>query len=449
MSLTNAYLKRVYEGLETRCATEKEFLQAVEEVLESLEPIVEKHPEYEENAVIERIVEPERVIMFRVPWVDDNGKVQVNRGYRVQFNSAIGPYKGGLRFHPSVNLSVMKFLGFEQIFKNSLTTLPMGGGKGGSDFDPKGKSDREVMAFCQSFMTELYRHIGADTDVPAGDIGVGAREVGYLFGQYKRLANEFTGVITGKKVGAGGSLIRTEATGYGVCYFTNEVLKANGTSFEGKTVVISGSGNVAIYACEKATELGGKVVAMCDSSGYIYDPDGIDLAAIKDIKEVRRARIKEYAETHPNATYTEGCTGIWTIKCDIALPCATQNDIDEDSAKKLLANGVSCVVEGANMPCTPEAIAAFQAAGIMFGPAKAANAGGVATSGLEMTQNSERIYWSAEEVDEKLHSIMKNIYKACEEAAEEAGKPGNLAVGANVAGFLKVADAMVWQGICY
>ncbi|MDO4529264.1 MAG: NADP-specific glutamate dehydrogenase, partial [Lachnospiraceae bacterium] len=328
MSLTNAYLKRVYEGLETRCATEKEFLQAVEEVLESLEPIVEKHPEYEENAVIERIVEPERVIMFRVPWVDDNGKVQVNRGYRVQFNSAIGPYKGGLRFHPSVNLSVMKFLGFEQIFKNSLTTLPMGGGKGGSDFDPKGKSDREVMAFCQSFMTELYRHIGADTDVPAGDIGVGAREVGYLFGQYKRLANEFTGVITGKKVGAGGSLIRTEATGYGVCYFTAEVLKANGTSFEGKTVVISGSGNVAIYACEKATELGGKVVAMCDSSGYIYDPDGIDLDAIKDIKEVRRARIKEYAETHPNATYTEGCTGIWTIKCDIALPCATQNDID-------------------------------------------------------------------------------------------------------------------------
>ena len=449
MSLTNAYLKRVFDGLEQRNPNEKEFLQAVEEVLESLETIVEKHPEYEENAVIERIVEPERVILFRVPWVDDNGKVQVNRGYRVQFNSAIGPYKGGLRFHPSVNLSVLKFLGFEQIFKNSLTTLPMGGGKGGSDFDPKGKSDREVMAFCQSFMTELYRHIGADTDVPAGDIGVGAREVGYLFGQYKRLANEFTGVITGKKVGAGGSLIRTEATGYGVCYFTNEVLKANGTSFEGKTVVISGSGNVAIYACEKATELGGKVVAMCDSSGYIYDPDGIDLAAIKDIKEVRRARIKEYADTHPNATYTEGCTGIWTIKCDIALPCATQNDIDEDSAKKLLANGVSCVVEGANMPCTPEAIAAFQAAGIMFGPAKAANAGGVATSGLEMTQNSERIYWSAEEVDEKLHSIMKNIYKACEEAAAEAGKPGNLQVGANVAGFLKVADAMEWQGICY
>ena len=449
MSLTNAYLKRVYEGLEQRCATEKEFLQAVEEVLESLEPIVEKHPEYEENAVIERLVEPERVIMFRVPWVDDNGKVQVNRGYRVQFNSAIGPYKGGLRFHPSVNLSVLKFLGFEQIFKNSLTTLPLGGGKGGSDFDPKGKSDREVMAFCQSFMTELFRHIGADTDVPAGDIGVGAREVGYLFGQYKRLANEFTGVLTGKKVGAGGSLVRTEATGFGLCYYTSEVLKANGSSFEGKTVVISGSGNVAIYACQKATELGGKVVAMCDSAGYIYDPDGIDLDAIKEIKEVRRARIKEYADTHPNATYTEGCSGIWTIKCDIALPCATQNEISEESAKALIANGVQCVCEGANMPSTPEAIAAFQAAGVLFGPAKAANAGGVATSGLEMTQNSERIYWSREEVDAKLQSIMKNIYQACADAAEEAGKPGNLAVGANVAGFLKVADAMVWQGISY
>ena len=449
MSLTNAYLKRVYEDLESRCANEKEFLQAVEEVLESLEPIMDKHPEYEENAVIERIVEPERVIMFRVPWIDDNGKVQVNRGFRVQFNSAIGPYKGGLRFHPSVNLSVLKFLGFEQIFKNSLTTLPMGGGKGGSDFDPKGKSDREVMAFCTSFMTELYRHIGADTDVPAGDIGVGGREVGYLFGQYKRLANEFTGVITGKKVGAGGSLIRTEATGFGICYFTDEVLKANGTSFEGKTVLISGSGNVAIYACQKATELGGKVVAMCDSSGYIHDPDGIDLDAIKDIKEVRRARIKEYVEDHPNATYTEGCSGIWTIKCDIALPCATQNEINEESAKALLANGVQCVVEGANMPCTPEAITAFQEAGIMYGPSKAANAGGVATSGLEMTQNSERIYWSREEVDAKLKVIMQNIYQSCADAAEEAGKPGNLQVGANVAGFLKVADAMVWQGINY
>ena len=446
MALTNEYLKRVYDGLAERCANEKEFLQAVEEVFESLQPVVEKHPEYEANGIMERLIEPERAIIFRVPWVDDSGKVQVNRGYRVQFNSAIGPYKGGLRFHPSVNLSVMKFLGFEQIFKNSLTGLPMGGGKGGSDFDPKGKSDREVMAFCQSFMNELYRHIGADTDVPAGDIGVGAREVGYLFGQYKRLANEFTGVLTGKKVGSGGSLVRTQATGYGLCYYANEVLTHNGSSFEGKTVVISGSGNVAIYAVEKAQELGANVVAMCDSSGYIYDPEGIKLDTVKDIKEVRRARIKEYVDVHPNATYTEGCSGIWTIKCDVALPCATQNEINEDSAKALIANGVQLVCEGANMPSTPEAIAAFQNAGVLFGPAKAANAGGVATSGLEMTQNSERIYWSAEEVDEKLHGIMKNIYKACVEAAEEAGKPGNLAVGANVAGFLKVADAMVWQG---
>ena len=449
MALTNAYLKKVYEDLSSRCANEKEFLQAVEEVFESLEPVVEKHPEYEEAGLMERLVEPERIIMFRVPWVDDAGKVQVNRGFRVQFNSAIGPYKGGLRFHPSVNLSVMKFLGFEQIFKNSLTTLPMGGSKGGSDFDPKGKSDNEVMRFCQSFMTELYRHIGPDTDVPAGDIGVGGREVGYMFGQYKRLQNEFTGVITGKKVGSGGSLVRTEATGFGVCYFTNEVLKANGTSFEGKTVVVSGSGNVATYAAVKATELGGKVVAMCDSNGYIFDANGVDIDAIKEIKEVRRGRIKEYIDVHPDAEYHDGCSGIWTVKCDIALPCATQNEINEESAKALIANGVMCVCEGANMPSTPEAIAAFQAAGILFGPAKACNAGGVATSGLEMTQNSERIYWSAEEVDEKLHSIMKEIYKACASAAEEAGKPGNLQVGANVAGFLKVADAMLWQGICY
>ena len=448
MAIKNEYLKRVYGDLESRCANEKEFLQAVEEVFESLEPVVEKHPEYEEASLMERLIEPERIIMFRVPWVDDSGKVQVNRGYRVQFNSAIGPYKGGLRFHPSVTLSVLKFLGFEQIFKNSLTTLPMGGGKGGSDFDPKGKSDKEVMAFCQSFMTELSKHIGADTDVPAGDIGVGGREVGYMFGQYKRLRNEFTGVLTGKKVGAGGSLIRTEATGYGLCYFTNEVLKANGSSFEGKTVVISGSGNVAIYANKKATQLGGKVVAMSDSNGYIYDPEGIDLACIQDIKEVRRARIKEYVNTHPNATYTEGCKGIWTIKCDIALPCATQNDIDLECAKALIANGVQCVCEGANMPSTPEAIAAFQEAGILFGPAKAANAGGVATSGLEMTQNSERIYWSAEEVDAKLHEIMVNIFKSCESAAAEYGMPGNYAAGANIAGFLKVADAMMWQGIC-
>ena len=449
MALTNAYLKKVYDDLASRCGSEKEFLQAVEEVFESLEPIVEKHPEYEANGLMERMIEPERTIMFRVPWVDDAGKVQVNRGFRVQFNSAIGPYKGGLRFHPSVNLSVIKFLGFEQIFKNSLTTLPMGGAKGGSDFDPKGKSDNEVMRFCQSFMNELYRHIGADTDVPAGDIGVGGREVGYLFGQYKRLQNEFTGVITGKKVGAGGSLVRTEATGFGVCYFTNEVLKANGSSFEGKTVVVSGSGNVAIYAAVKATELGGKVVAMCDSNGYIYDENGVDIKAIQEIKEVRRGRIKEYIDVHPEAKYTEGCSGIWTVKCDIALPCATQNEINEESAKALIANGVQCVCEGANMPSTPEAITAFQEAGILFGPSKACNAGGVATSGLEMTQNSERIYWSAEEVDEKLHSIMVNIYQSCAAAAEEAGKPGNLQVGANVAGFLKVADAMLWQGISY
>ncbi len=449
MAITNSYLKRVYEGLETRCANEPEFLQAVEEIFETLQPVVEMHPEYEEAALFERLVEPERVIMFRVPWIDDNGKVQVNRGYRVQFNSAIGPYKGGLRFHPSVNLSILKFLGFEQIFKNSLTTLPMGGGKGGSDFDPKGKSDREVMAFCQSFMTELEKHIGADTDVPAGDIGVGGREVGYLFGQYKRLRNEFTGVLTGKLVGAGGSLIRTQATGYGLCYFANEVLKDNGLTFDGSTVIVSGSGNVAIYACEKAQQFGAKVVAMCDSNGYIYDPDGIDLDAVKEIKEVRRARIKEYVEDHANATYTEGCKGIWTIPCDIALPCATQNEIDEESAKILVANGVKCVCEGANMPSTSEAISVFHAANIPFGPAKAANAGGVATSGLEMTQNSERIYWSAQEVDEKLHGIMVSIFESCKSAAEEVGQPGNYQVGANVAGFLKVANAMLWQGISY
>ena len=449
MAISNSYLKRVYDQLETRCAGESEFLQAVEEVFETLEPVVEMHPEYEEAALFERLVEPERIVIFRVPWVDDNGKVQVNRGYRVQFNSAIGPYKGGLRFHPSVNLSILKFLGFEQIFKNSLTGLPMGGGKGGSDFDPKGKSDREVMAFCQSFMTELYRHIGPDTDVPAGDIGVGGREVGYLFGQYKRIANEFTGILTGKMVGAGGSLIRTQATGYGLCYFTDEVLKSAGLSFKRSKVVISGSGNVAIYAAEKAMELGGRVIAMCDSNGYIYDPDGIDLDSIKDIKEVRRARIKEYVNTHTNATYTEGCSGIWTIPCDIALPCATQNEIDADSAKALIANGVKCVCEGANMPSTSEAIAEFHKAGVLFGPAKAANAGGVATSGLEMTQNSERLYWSAGEVDLRLKEIMVNIYNSCADAAKSVGQDGNLQAGANIAGFLKVADAMLWEGISY
>ena len=449
MSITNSYLKRVFDQLVSRCANESEFLQAVEEVFETLEPVVEMHPEYEEAALFERLVEPERIIIFRVPWVDDNGKVQVNRGYRVQFNSAIGPYKGGLRFHPSVNLSILKFLGFEQIFKNSLTGLPMGGGKGGSDFDPKGKSDREVMAFCQSFMTELQRHIGPDTDVPAGDIGVGSREIGYLFGQYKKISNDFTGILTGKMVGAGGSLIRTQATGYGLCYFTDEVLKAAGLSFKRSKVVISGSGNVAIYAAEKATELGGRVIAMCDSNGYIYDPDGIDLDAVKDIKEVRRGRIKEYVTDHTNAEYTDGCSGIWTIPCDIALPCATQNEIDAESAKALIANGVKCVCEGANMPSTSEAIAKFQKAGVLFGPAKAANAGGVATSGLEMTQNSERLYWSAGEVDLRLKEIMVNIYNSCADAAKSVGMPGNLQAGANIAGFLKVADAMLWEGIAY
>lgn len=445
-----SYVDDVLAKVIAKNPSEPEFHQAVTEVFETIRPLIEANEEeYKKQAVLERITEPERMIKFRVPWVDDNGQVQVNMGIRVQFNSAIGPYKGGLRFHPSVNQGIIKFLGFEQIFKNSLTGLPIGGGKGGSDFDPKGKSDREVMAFCQSFMTELVKHIGPDTDVPAGDIGVGGREVGYLFGQYKRLANEFTGVLTGKKVGAGGSLIRTEATGYGLCYFTNEVLKANGKSFKDQIVVISGSGNVAIYAAKKATELGGKVVAMCDSNGYIYDPNGVDIACIQELKEVKRARIKEYVATHPQATYTEGYKGIWTIKCDIALPCATQNDIDLDCANALIANGVKCVCEGANMPSTPEAIAAFQKAGVLFGPAKAANAGGVATSGLEMTQNSERIYWSAEEVDAKLHEIMVNIFKACESAAEEAGMPGNYAAGANIAGFLKVADAMMWQGITY
>ncbi len=446
MSIKNEYLQGVYAGLKERNPHEKEFLQAVEEVLTSLEPIVERRPDIVRHKIIDRIVEPERVILFRVTWTDDAGNIQVNRGYRVQFNSAIGPYKGGLRLHPSVNLSIMKFLGFEQIFKNALTGLPMGGGKGGSDFDPKGKSDNEIMRFCQAFMAELYRHIGADVDVPAGDIGTGAREIGYMFGTYRKLRNEFTGVLTGKKVGAGGSLARTEATGYGLCYFTNEMLKSAGDSFEGKTVIISGSGNVATYANQKATQLGGKVVAMSDSSGYIYDPNGIDYKVIKQIKEVNRARISTYVNFVPTATFTPGCKGIWTVKCDIALPCATQNEIDLESANALIANGVKYVAEGANMPCTLEATAAFQSASIPFGPAKAANAGGVATSGLEMSQNSQRIYWSFEEVDTKLQSIMKNIYAAAAAAAEEAGQPGNLVVGANIAGFLTVANAMLWQG---
>ena len=448
MSIKNAYLQSVMDGLKQRNAHEPEFLQAVEEVLESLEPVVEADPRYEQQNIIGRIVEPERVIMFRVPWVDDAGKVQVNRGYRVQFNSAIGPYKGGLRFHPSVNLSIIKFLGFEQTFKNSLTTLPMGGGKGGSDFDPKGKSDAEVMRFCQSFMTELYRHIGPDTDVPAGDIGVGGREIGFLFGQYKKLRNEWSGVLTGKGLSYGGSLARTEATGFGLCYFANAQLRDNGQSFAGKRVVISGSGNVAIYANQKCTELGGKVIAMSDSNGYIVDENGIDYKVMQEIKEVKRDRIKTYLSYVPTARYVEGCSGIWTVPCDIALPCATQNEVDEASAKALIANGCIGVFEGANMPCTPEAITAIKSAGLLFSPAKASNAGGVATSGLEMSQNSERLSWTFEEVDAKLKGIMEGIYKACADAAEKYGMKGDIQAGANIAGFLKVADAMLWQGIC-
>lgn len=453
MAFKSSYLQRVYDGLVERNGEQKEFLQAVYEVLESLEPVVAANPKLEEEGVIERIVEPERIIMFRVSWVDDNGKVQVNRGYRVQFNSAIGPYKGGLRLHPSVNLSVIKFLGFEQIFKNSLTTLPIGGGKGGSDFDPKGKSDREIMRFCQSFMTELAKHIGADTDVPAGDIGVGAREIGYLYGQYKRLRNEFTGVLTGKGLTYGGSLARTEATGYGVCYFTQEMLKSTkNTTLEGKTVAVSGAGNVAIYAIQKAYQLGAKPVTCSDSTGWIYDPEGIDVDLLKEIKEVKRARLTEYAAARPSAEYHEkknGEHGVWQYKVDIALPCATQNELNEEDAKMLIANGVMAVSEGANMPSTPEAVAAFQKAGVLFGPAKAANAGGVATSALEMSQNSERLHWTFEEVDSKLEGIMKGIFHACDDASKKYGMEGNFVAGANIAGFEKVAEAMMAQGISY
>ncbi|MBQ1847486.1 MAG: NADP-specific glutamate dehydrogenase [Clostridia bacterium] len=449
MTFKNEYLAKVYADVCKRNANEPEFLQAVGEVLESLEPVVERRPDIVKSGVIDRLVEPERGIVFRVSWVDDQGNVQVNRGFRYQFNSAIGPYKGGIRLHPSVNASVIKFLGFEQIFKNSLTGLPIGGGKGGSDFDPKGKSDGEVMRFCQSFMTELCKHIGADTDVPAGDIGTGAREIGYMFGQYKRIRNEFTGVLTGKSISYGGSLARKEATGYGLCYFTQEMLAAAGKDFAGKTVVISGSGNVAIYAAEKATQLGAKVVAMSDSSGYIFDPNGVDLKVIKRLKEVERKRISEYPKEVPSATFTPGCSGIWGVKCDIALPCATQNEIDEESAKKLVANGCIAVAEGANMPSTPEAIAVFQSSGLLFGPAKAANAGGVATSALEMSQNSMRLSWTFDEVDAKLKDIMVNIYHNVANAAKEYGLEGNFAAGANIAGFLKVADAMMWQGVAY
>ena len=449
MTFKSEYLAKVYEDVCKRNPNEPEFLQAVGEVLESLEPVVERRPDIVAAGIIDRIVEPERGIQFRVSWVDDEGKVRVNRGYRYQFNSAIGPYKGGIRLHPSVNASVIKFLGFEQIFKNSLTGLPIGGGKGGSDFDPKGKSDGEVMRFCQSFMTELCKHIGADTDVPAGDIGTGAREIGYMYGQYKRIRNEFTGVLTGKSISYGGSLARKEATGYGLLYFTKEMLADKGIDLKDKIILISGSGNVAIYAAEKAAQLGGKVVAMSDSSGYIYDKDGVKLDIIKKIKEVDRARISEYVKYVPTATFTSGCKGIWTVKADVALPCATQNEIDLESANALIANGVKAVAEGANMPSTPEAVAAFQSAGVLFGPAKAANAGGVATSALEMSQNSMRLSWTFEEVDAKLHDIMVNIYKNCSKTAKEFGLADNLVAGANIAGFLKVADAMLWQGIAY
>ncbi len=442
-------LQKVLDDCIKRNPGEPEFHQAVTEVLESLEPVAEKHPEWVAAGVFDRIVEPERQIIFRVSWVDDNNVVRVNRGFRVQYNSAIGPYKGGIRLHPSVNLSIIKFLGFEQIFKNSLTGLPIGGGKGGSDFDPKGKSDGEIMRFCQSFMTELYRHIGENTDVPAGDIGVGAREIGYMYGQYKRIRNDFTGVLTGKGIPWGGSLARKEATGFGLCYFMNAALAERGESFEGKTVIVSGSGNVATYAATKATVLGGKVVAMSDSNGYVYDPEGIDIEVIKQIKEVERKRIKEYVNYRPNATYTEGCKNIWTIPCDIALPCATQNEIDLESAKVLIANGCKVVGEGANMPSTAEAVAYFQQSGILFAPAKAANAGGVATSALEMSQNSMRYSWTFEEVDAKLKSIMENIYKNASAAAKAYGMEGNLVAGANIAGFEKVAQSMYAQGIAY
>lgn len=441
------YVEKVFEDLIQRNPDQEEFQQAAKEVLFSLVPVLEKHPEYIENGILESIVEPERQIMFRVPWTDDQGNVRVNRGFRVQFNSAIGPYKGGLRFHPSVNLSIIKFLGFEQIFKNSLTGLPIGGGKGGSDFDPKGKSDREIMRFCQSFMTELCKYIGQDTDVPAGDIGVGGREIGYMFGQYKRIksANE-AGVLTGKGLKYGGSLARTEATGYGLVYFVDEMLRGKGMSFEGKTVVVSGSGNVAIYAIQKVHQLGGKVIACSDSNGYVVDKNGINLETVKRLKEVERKRISEYVKFHPEAQYFEG-KGVWSIPCDVALPCATQNELNEEDAKTLISNGVVAVGEGANMPSTLEAIDTFINNGVLFGPAKAANAGGVACSALEMSQNSMRLSWTFEEVDAKLKDIMKGIYESSVKAAEEYGYKDNLVVGSNIAGFVKVADAMLAQGV--
>ncbi|MCI5862451.1 MAG: NADP-specific glutamate dehydrogenase [Lachnospiraceae bacterium] len=442
------YIDEVLEQVKAKNAHEPEFLQAVTEVFNTLRPVVEANEEtYRKEALLERMVEPDRIISFRVPWVDDKGQAQVNRGYRVQFNNVIGPYKGGLRFHPSVNQSIVKFLGFEQCFKNSLTSLPMGGGKGGSDFDPKGKSDREIMAFCQSFMNELYKHIGADTDVPAGDIGVGAREIGYMFGQYKKLRTVYEGVLTGKGLSYGGSLVRKEATGYGVLYITDELLKKFGDSLEGKIVDISGSGNVATYAIQKASQLGAKVVTCSDSTGWVYDPEGIDVDLLIELKQVKRARLSEYVKSRPNAVYHEG-RGLWTTKCDIAIPCATQNELLIDDAKALVANGCKYVVEGANMPTTLDATEYFQENGVYFVPGKAANAGGVATSGLEMSQNSARLSWSAEEVDEKLHGIMKNIFKNIDTAATKYGMENNFVAGANIAGFEKIADAMIAQGIC-
>ena len=442
-----SYVDEVLARVKTKNASQPEFLQAVEEVLDSLRPAVEANEEkFKKEALLERITEPERQIIFRVPWVDDNGQVQVNTGYRVQFNSAIGPYKGGLRLHPSVNIGIIKFLGFEQIFKNSLTGLPIGGGKGGSDFDPKGKSNREIMAFCQSFMTELYRHIGADTDVPAGDIGTGAREIGFMYGQYKRLKGVYEGVLTGKGLSYGGSLARTEATGYGLLYLTEEMLKCNGNDIAGKTVAVSGAGNVAIYATQKAQELGAKVVTVSDSTGWIYDSEGIDVALLKEVKEVKRARLTEYAANRPSAEYHEG-KGVWTVKCDVALPCATQNELNLEDAKALVANGVIAVAEGANMPTTLDATKYLQENGVLFAPGKAANAGGVATSALEMSQNSERLSWTFEEVDAKLKNIMVNIFHNLDNAAKKYGFEGNYVVGANIAGFEKVADAMTAQGI--
>ena len=443
----NAYLTSVIENVKKKHSNEPEFVQTVEEVFSSLEPVIEKHPEYEKVDLLNRMVEPERMFTFRVSWEDNRGQWHTNIGYRCQFNGALGPYKGGLRFQANVYPGIIKFLGFEQIFKNSLTGLPIGGGKGGSDFDPKGKSDAEVMRFCQSFMTELFKYIGPDTDVPAGDIGVGAREIGYLFGQYKRLRNEFTGVLTGKGLSYGGSLARTEATGYGLCYFADNMLKDAGRSFEGAKVAISGSGNVAIYACEKATALGAKVVTMSDSNGFVHDPNGIDLALVKQLKEVERKRIREYVTVRPEAEYHEGCSGVWQVPCDIALPCATQNELDLSAAKALIQNGCFAVAEGANMPCTPDAVEALQAAGLLFAPAKAANAGGVATSALEMSQNSMRMSWSFEEVDSHLKDIMTNLYHNAAGAAAQYGKPGDLVAGANIAGFLKVADAMLAYGL--